>query len=269
MENPEPIECTSPSIDDLNSGACPLEEHLYQYVRLEKGPGGMRVWRVNHPLVSQEIANINYCGDIHDAIEDALIKHEEDIESGNWEAVIYNHDRRHRVMAFAEYSNELGDVEYWRILGDLYRNHQMDDEEPTAHAENLLFREFFRSQRLGRENLMRHQDRAVFARLPDEFPVHRGFARGDGAGLSWTLDEAIAKWFASRECTFERARSQPRVISGIARREQCLAYFGEEHEIVIFSDDVMDKRDKECQPNTTDRPDSPHQFDLAAILRPE
>lgn len=268
MESHDPIELRNTSTHDLSGNACPLEEHLYKYVRLEKGPGGMRIWRLNHPLVSHEITDINYCESIHDAIEDAQNKHDEDVASGNWESAIYNHDKRHRVMAFWDFSHLLGDVEYWRILGDLYRNHQMEDQEPNSHAESHLFRDFFRSGRPGRENLMREQDRAVFDRLPDAFPVHRGFATGDGSGLSWTLDEAAAEWFAIREWGFCRAQNHSRVVSGAARRERCLAYFGEEHEIVVFSDDVLNKREKECPRRNHSKVYDPNQFDLATILKP-
>lgn len=62
----------------------------------------------------------------------------------------------------------------------------MDD----APFRNLsMWRRLWASERPGREHAMEEADRALYAALPEEVEVHRGFTYpGMETGMAWTLD---------------------------------------------------------------------------------
>ena len=82
----------------------------------------------------------------------------------------------------------------------------------------------------------RPRERDVLGRLPETLILYRGYAHGDGQGISWTLDRRVADWFAHREAG---RTGEPRVLSGEASRADVWAFCdGLEVEILIDPQNV-------------------------------
>lgn len=238
MDNHQPNKSPShekhiPPADTLRLGH-PLRPDLYRFVRLERGPADIRMMMLNHPLLSIEIVDFNDCQAIHDAIDDATDSLEEAIEENNWSEVIYRHDERHRLRAFCEHAHLLSNRDYWVVLGDLYREYQADRTLSDAFPEVLLFRQLLQSNRPNRELLMNEADRELFESLPGSFTVYRGFTRGDGSGISWTLNRRVAVFFAHLEWERSDGKHIPKVLTAVVP-DKCHAYafFSKETEVLV------------------------------------
>ncbi len=76
-------------------------------------------------------------------------------------------------------------------------------------------------------------DTSTFDALPEQIEVWRGTGHKRYIdGLSWTLDQEKAIWFARRFCARPRV---PLVAKGIVKKEDVFAYFGERNESEIVS----------------------------------
>jgi hypothetical protein len=222
-----------PPADVLGLGH-PLRPDLYRFVRLERGPADMRTMMLNHPLLSVEIEDFDKCQAIHYAVDEATDSLEEALEASDWRGVIYRHDERYRLRAFCEYAHLLSERDYWGILGDLYREYQTERTLSDAFPEVLLFHHLLQSQRPHREFLMTEEDRALFARLPSSFTVYRGFASGDGSGISWTLDRRVAVFFAHLEWERSDGRCTPMVLTAVVPNKcRAIAFFTKETELLV------------------------------------
>ena len=255
--------------DEHHSDGEPLRTDFYQFVRIEIGPAGMRLQKLNHPLLSIDLENLDDCGSIHSEIDDASQQLEEAIEHERWRDVIYRHDQRYRVRAFCQHAHLLPDQDYWEVLGDLYRDYQGDERLPDAFPEVLIFQPLLRSPRPGREHLMQAVDRDTFNRLPDSFTVYRGFARGDGSGISWTLDRRVAVFFAGLEmgrCD-EGSTLPPKVLTAQVRdKSLAYAYFTPETEVLVPMDALEVTSTEEVFGEASVHPDV-RDFDFDAWLK--
>lgn len=91
------------------------------------------------------------------------------------------------------------------------------------------------------EHAMDEDERTFLADLPTTVRIYRGYnVEGRDSGLSWTLDQEQAEWFARRWASQSAFGSH--VAEGTALRESILAYFSGEHEIVILPEDVNVER---------------------------
>jgi len=129
------------------------------------------------------------------------------------------------------------DEQYWMLLGVAYCNQR------CTHNRRDLFDELFRSKRPGREHLMNEEQRAIFARLPEEFVVYRGYSDDDwdgyADGIAWILDRHHAVWFANRH----RGAKNVRVIRAKVRKEDVWAYFGD-GDILLPPEKTFERRDR-------------------------
>jgi hypothetical protein len=97
---------------------------------------------------------------------------------------------------------------------------------------------------------MRLADATIFSALPDPFAVYRGVADryyDTWRGLSWTLDQDKAHWFAQR---LAEKYDQPIVLSGTIRKKYAFAYFTErnESEVVLWPRHIQDRKEEAaCQ----------------------
>jgi hypothetical protein len=113
---------------------------------------------------------------------------------GNWQRVLWLHEKPYRMSAFLQARDRMSDRDYWQALGSLWLDtenlHEYQDEWVDALTAN----------RPGRAQwLMDGNENAVLAGLDDQVTVHRGFRRpGRHLAPSWTLDRARAEWFARR-----------------------------------------------------------------------
>ncbi|WP_099020836.1 hypothetical protein [Mycolicibacterium palauense] len=154
-------------------------------------------------------------------------------ERRDWTQYLFLHERPFRVHAFTRISAQLGDVDYWTRLADLW----VDAENIYEH-EHLWVTLLQDESRTPRRHLMMTEaERRNLARNPETVSIHRGFTvDGRHAGMSWTLNFSIARNFALRF----GGHGPPRVASGTVRTAAVIAYLRGrgEHEIVVMPDDV-------------------------------
>lgn len=152
----------------------------------------------------------------------------------DWSGYLELHFGRDRILAFRRVASRLTDEEYWSLLGAVI----VHVERPGADVHDLL-----RSDRPERQCIMTEGDRVFFADLPTELRVWRGDTNTDDPGWSWTLERAMAEWFA---------RQRERIYGGQARLRTatCLkagtvGYFGslEEAEILVDPSRLRDVRE--------------------------
>lgn len=175
-----------------------------------------------------------------------------------WKHLIWGHDECDRVYALKKHARKLDDASFWQVLGQLWCS------QKVTHSLQSTYARLFRYRRPKREHLMSNAEREIFSLLPKEFTVFRGYAMGDGPGMSWSLDRRVACWFAHRESLFRQ--HSPKLLVGSVRREHAWAYFYGygEHEILAPHDAVRVLERLPADPGTGDG--CPSDFDLATVL---
>ncbi len=131
----------------------------------------------------------------------------------------------------------LKDEEYWPLLREVW----IMNETSMPHLD--LWCRLFRSKRSQRQLLMQPEEHAALAQMPDEVTIWRGAGQEAGIrGLSWTLNEERARFFADYSCGPRRGHltpgwqgTKPMVAKAICRKNDILGYFTdrEEAEIVV------------------------------------
>lgn len=173
-----------------------------------------------------------------------------------WEHTILDFPEVDRALALKKFARKLDDETYWRLLGKLWV------EQKITHGLQSTYATLFRSRRPGREHLMSLAERETFGLLPDEFTVFRGYAMGDGLGMSWTLDRRVANWFAHREWLFTQVA--PKTLIGSVKRKNAWAFFHGEKEILVPHNAVQILDQEPVDPSTAGA--CPKDFDLSTVL---
>ena len=150
------------------------------------------------------------------------------ISKKTWYQVVFMHERAFLFDAFRQYIDQFDDKSYWQILAAVWT----DQEQLWQNRK--LYLQLFRSPRPQRQFLMTAAERRKLDAMPDEFPVYRGFIGKRGKGLSWTIDQSKAEWFARRFAMLTHL-GQPRLMECIVKKKDVLAYFNgrKEKEIVV------------------------------------
>lgn len=148
-------------------------------------------------------------------------------DAGQWHSALWLHARPWRLWAFVtRYAERMSAADAGDLLSELWR----DTEGPSLARETWL--EMFRLY-APVSPVMRRSRLALPTR---PFTVFRGMsedeAEGGVYGLSWTLEQGKAEWFARR---FERDGV---VIEAVVEPEHVFAYLPErgESEVVIDTD---------------------------------
>ena len=164
---------------------------------------------------------------------------QEALAEGEWNSVVYLHERPYRLWAFRTYMEKMNDAQYWELLGDIW----VDSENIWQNEGD--WRDCFHSTRPGSEGMMDDDERATLAAMPSRLTIYRGFTHDDRVdGLSWTLDRSRAEWFANR---LARSDDTPYVATAVVRTEDVLAHFTgrEEDEIVVLPEHRIDTTTEE------------------------
>lgn len=138
-------------------------------------------------------------------------------------------DSQARIWLFIELQEEMDDVTYFQILGDIlvFTYTSFDPE---------LFKYLLKPSNrdpILRINMMTKEEQDIFAKLPSTIEVFRGTTESKELGYSWTLSKDIAKSFARRHFPFEG-----RFLKGTCFKSSVIAYFSREEEIFINPSDV-------------------------------
>ena len=157
-------------------------------------------------------------------------------KKGDWMGAISLYDKSFLLHGFIKDIERYDDASYWALLAHVWTN----IEFPWNDRRLLLT--LFQSPCPERDKLMNKSEHQALARLPESFPVYRGFIGRRAKGLSWTTDQTKAIWFAKRFAN--TGIGAPRLVSGIAAKNDVLAYFTrrKESEVVIDPENVKERK---------------------------
>lgn len=212
---------------DLNTIFDPayLNPELQKYVTISED---MRLLR--HPLVYQVPYHDSLAQLSNHILEQKTQKLNEAIIEKNYHRIIWLHERPYRPNAFQAYIYDSGikDKDYWELLSHVW----IDTEYPYISMD--LWSHFFSSDRKDKQCLMNPSERVFFRELPDEITIYRGQHLKYDIGISWTLDEALAKFFAYRFNT------EGTILTKTIKKESALCYFSRRGESEILLKDDND-----------------------------
>ncbi len=149
-------------------------------------------------------------------------------------------DSQDRIDAFMRVSSSIPDEQYGDILGRVIHN------SPNYKLEKVIPQLFSRPNKsVWMKHLMTRKERKYLASLPDTITIYRGFEKPffgkprNMRGWSWSLDEGVARWFASRYCRTGREgiyvhRKGGRYFKGECTKNDVVAFFGRHGEMEIF-----------------------------------
>lgn len=182
---------------------------------------------LKHPFYVGPI-NPQHAAMAHEVITTRQRLLDECIEAGKWGNALSLYEHQFLLEGFLELADKLDDVTFWKLFGYTWRNQEQ------VWTNRKVFLTLFQANRPGREALMDEYEHEALRNLPDEFPVYRGFQGRGAIGISWTTDREKAIWFANRFAMLDHL-GEPKLLSGVARKENVLAHFlgRGESEIVI------------------------------------
>jgi len=189
-----------------------------------------------HPLCVQVKFNMDRAAWINWTVPYREKRFEQLRKEGDWAGAISMYDKSFLLHGFVKHIERYDDASYWNLLAHVWTS----IEFPWRDRRLLLT--LFQSHRPERDKLMNNSEHKALARLPESFPVHRGFIGRRANGLSWTTDQKKAIWFARRFAN--TGIGAPRLVSGIAAKKDVLAYFTrrEESEVVIDPENVKERK---------------------------
>jgi hypothetical protein len=201
----------------------PLHEDLQ--VWLEEGDFPV----LRHPLVYgvPYILQLNYM--YNKQYEHKVEKKKESLEKGEWSTYIWIHERPYRFEAFLDIEHLIEtDKEWWEILSGIW----IDSENIWQHLDEWV------NLFISRGNsyyFMDENERKAFEELPDEITIYRGHQTKNKNGLSWTLNEEKAHWFA------KRFKASGKVERKTIRKTDVIAYLlgRNEQEIIYIPDELI------------------------------
>lgn len=204
----------------------PLRPELTPYVR--DGPLGKMF---HHPLHIEILFDPARAARINARVPLIEAKCAEVLAAGEYDRYVFCHERPYRVEALDRVAAQMPSDAYWPLVGSVW----VDSENVWQNLDtwrSLLWP----SERpvTGRPLMMDDEEREALAALPDELIVYRGCTRRNRRGLSWTLDEAKAKWFAQRFATVQKM--PPLVMRGRVRKDKVIAHFTGRNEDEIVAD---------------------------------
>ena len=152
-----------------------------------------------------------------------------------WSAIFEHFDPSEWMLAFHEVHERLWNREFWILFGEIWTG----DESQYLHNDRI--REILTPRRMKsrlRRFCMKRREWSVYQELPEKFEMFRGCWSKNKEGWSWTLSKDVALGFAGSP----PEDGYPVLISGAARKEDVVAYFGilNEKEIVIDPLKVID-----------------------------
>lgn len=141
-----------------------------------------------------------------------------------------------RMEMFESISYLLTDRGYWFALGYSYNCSDWLDNYPHDHK-----RQWFNSPRLSREYLMSQQEREQLAGMDETITICRGMTIEEylsgNFGLSWSLNQKIADYFATEYWRYRHHRDSPKMVHSLTiPKSSAIAFFNERKEEEIIYD---------------------------------
>ena len=206
----------------------PLSKDLKPYIdnNVDLGP------TLRHPFYVGSI-NPDRNALVNWSIEKTRLETDKLISKKKWYQVVFMYENEFLLYAFQKYLEHFDDKNYWKIIAAIWT------QQEQLWSNKNLYLKLFQSPRPQRQFLMTAVERRKLDTLPDKFPVYRGYIGRRGKGLSWTIDQSMAECFAQRFSLLTDL-GKPRIMEGIAKKKDVLAYFNrrKEKEIVINPEKV-------------------------------
>lgn len=198
----------------------PLHPDLVPY--LQESPLGISL---KHPLVFQLIP-LNGMANRQYAFKTKEI--ERAIREQNWSTFIWLHERPYRSHALAEVAPRVSEEEYWKLFRDvwvdtenLYQWNPPVEDLIVAHPNPRL--------------MMDEEETSKLSEQGREIRIYRGWNKqGTVQGYSWTMEPAIAEWFA-RRFTADKAA----VASGVVDTSEVYALVLQRGEVEIIVEPTL------------------------------
>lgn len=150
---------------------------------------------------------------------------EEALQKKDFAKYVFLHERPFRFEAFSAVASSMKDKEYWELLSEVW----IDSENLWQNLPQ--WKKLLKSTRKGREHFMSAEERKFLKELPEVVTIYRGYQTGKNkGGLSYTWDEAKAKWFSTR------LSKTGEVHVRTVKREKIFAYLDgrNESEIIVL-----------------------------------
>jgi hypothetical protein len=131
-------------------------------------------------------------------------------------------------LAFLKYSKPyLCQKNFSELLAFAWVRTENPNQDANVSIKTLI--KWF--QKSDKTFLMNKEEYEIYNHLPENFTVYRGVAVGrEPFGLSWTDNYEKALWFSNR---FNTASEKGYVYTATINKENILAYFEQENEIVV------------------------------------
>jgi hypothetical protein len=165
-----------------------LHPDLVDYI--VKGPlGGM----LKHPLVVEIFLHPETIERVNKTYKAKRKAFDEAEANLNYNKMFVLYERPFRVELLAEYWDSMDDKQKGEYLSFVYT----DSENPSVN--NRYWKQWFNEVGM---DVMEVNEIDELLALPDKVTIYRGMSKKEKAsgtyGISWTLDEEVAKFFAKR-----------------------------------------------------------------------
>lgn len=148
---------------------------------------------IKHPLVFSIMHNELMNAMVNERLKAKTQAAEEALAKRDYSSFIFLHERPYRFEAFVRAMDKMKDKEYWELLGDAW----VDSENLWQNLPR--WKKLLQSTRKGREFFMQEEERNFLNSLPETVKIFRGYIPSKNkGGLSYTLNEEKAHWFANR-----------------------------------------------------------------------
>jgi hypothetical protein len=185
---------------------------------------------VHHPLIVEHVT-ASRIPDINESYRKKKVDAQQAERDGDWEQLIWIYEKPYRIKPLRKALRVIGDPkEAARLVGLVWTGSENIRQKRKAWLSIW-------TKLADPWAAMDEKEQAEFATLPDRLTIFRGHGgrrRGLTQGLSWTMDQAEAEWFA------RHFQGPPFVASGWVFKRDVFAYFTrrDESEIVVSPDDL-------------------------------
>ena len=146
--------------------------------------------------------------------------------------IMLNSNTADKIKTFAKYSSQMDDKTYWEELRSAY---QLQDYKKLNHK---LLANLFLAKRAEKDMIYTKSEKSIIKSLPEQVKIYRGCSQKEikamNYGISWTLDESVADYFANR--VIKKVKGG--VINLLIPKNRIVAYFKDrkEEEIIYIPD---------------------------------
>lgn len=221
---------------DLFSRKEDLHPDLVPHMR-DDGPVGPML---HHPLIINVLHTEHDNARTNEQYRLKKAEVEKAAQEQNWHRFVFWHERPYRLNALVEVLGKgvkLDPQTYWELVASIWTDSENIYESYGAWVA------IWSADVANRKLAMSDEERAYLASLPDTIQVWRGVGHRPAInGMSWTVDEEKARWFAKRYGS--HGGRSAHLVSGTVNKADVLAYFSgrNESELVVFPKDVKNKK---------------------------